>query len=237
MDMPDNNFWVVIPAAGSGRRMEQSTPKQFLMLNGRPVIDYSLALFYHHPHIQGIVVVSDPQDPRLLSAIEPYRDKVVITNGGASRAESVVNGLKLLQAKLVEPSSAWVLVHDAARPCLTQSDLNALLRSSAQFSEGALLVAPIVDTLKQCQELSVVKTHNREEFALALTPQMAPLLHLHQALVSALEQGIAVTDEAQALELAGYRVGKVTGRRDNIKITYPEDLALASYFLSQHEQN
>jgi 2-C-methyl-D-erythritol 4-phosphate cytidylyltransferase len=236
MKMSEIQFWAVIPAAGSGTRMKQSIPKQYLNLNGRPVIDYTLALFYHLPQIEGIVVAGDPSDPRLLSAIEPYRDRVVLAPGGETRAESVANGLRQLESKLTEVSDCWVLVHDAARPCLTQNDLKALMDSRSQYQDGALLVAPVADTLKQCHQLRVIRTHNRDEYALALTPQMAPLQKLQQALALALERGIQVTDEAQALELAGYSVGTVIGRRDNIKITYPEDLALASFFLSQQEQ-
>ncbi len=233
MTMSAKNFWVVIPAAGSGSRMQQSTPKQYLSLNGRPVLDYSLNVFYLHPAIEQIVVVGDQQDVRLLKIIEPYQDKVLLAPGGETRAESVANGLSLVAEKSAVQDSVWVMVHDAARPCLTDIDLNALIESSERFTDGALLVAPVVDTLKQCSEERVTQTHNREQFALALTPQMAPLSHLREALSLASTQGVSVTDEAQALELAGFSVGTVAGRRDNIKITYPEDLALASFFLSQ----
>ncbi len=234
MTKPAKHFWVVIPAAGTGSRMQQTIPKQYLQLNGRPVLDYSLALFYHHPDIQRIVVVGDEQDNRLQQIIEPYKNKVLVTAGGDTRAESVSHGLELIAQHTTDFESTWVLVHDAARPCLNEQDLNALIASSEQFPDGALLVAPVVDTLKQCAQRQVMQTHNREHFALALTPQMAPLSNLQLALRQAQQKGAIVTDEAQALELAGYRVGTVSGRRDNIKVTFPEDLALASFFLSQH---
>ena len=236
MSLQTPEFWVVIPAAGRGSRMQQSTAKQYLELSGRKVIEYSLERFSQDQEIRGIIIVTD-DDETVLPIIEKFQQSYPkihfqITRGGAERADSVRLGLKAVKT-LSTNDNVWVLVHDAARPCLTTTDLIRLKQSTKNYPEGAILAAPIVDTLKQIKHSRITETHNRQLFMRALTPQMAPLKLLSEAVEHCQKNNVLITDEAQALETFGASVGVVEGRHDNIKITYPEDLALAEFILKQ----
>ncbi|WP_144391353.1 2-C-methyl-D-erythritol 4-phosphate cytidylyltransferase [Pleionea sediminis] len=230
----ESDIWVVIPAAGCGSRMQSDVPKQYLSLANKKVIEHSLDLFSRDESLSGIVVVADADDRYIDSILQNYSDKVVRVEGGKERADSVLNGLLWLN-ELDSAKNIWVLVHDAARPCLTVGDLDKLKKSRKTFSQGAILVAPVVDTLKQVSGDTIVATHNRAEFRRALTPQLAPLTILLDALINARKANQPITDEAQALEFAGHQVGTVEGERNNLKITYPEDLALAEWILKNRE--
>ncbi len=223
-------FWVVIPAAGIGKRMQSAIPKQYLTLGHLTVIEHTLNCFLSFPELLGIVVC--------LSATDNYWTKLAISKdsiiqmvkGGKERAHSVLAGLQLL-AKQAQFDD-WVLVHDAARPNLQLSDLEKLLIKVQQDEIGGLLAVPARDTLKQA-DLSgrVIKTLNRSSVWHALTPQAFRLGILQQALEQALQANQMITDEASAMELAGYTPLLVEGRSDNIKITRPEDIEwLAPYF-------
>ncbi len=236
MSESQGELWVVIPAAGSGSRMSSETPKQYLTLQNHPVIDYSIQLFRSHHQVTGIVVVTQADDKAWNKLQNQYNDKVMNTLGGKERSDSVLNGLKFVEQQVSDLHSTWVMVHDAARPCLTRNDLNHLIESRKQFNNGAILAAPVVDTLKQVKENQLIsKTHNRELYARAFTPQLAPLVTLKKALEKCRQQKNAVTDEAQAMELYRKPMGIVYGRRDNIKVTYPEDIALAEFILKQQQ--
>ncbi len=221
--------WALIPAAGKGARMASAVPKQYLPLGGRPVIQYSLERLGRHPLIQGVVVVLAPGDghwPRLeLDLPVP----LYTVTGGQERCHSVARGLGFL-ADLASPDD-WVLVHDAARPCLSREDLDRLIRAVGGDPVGGLLAAPVADTLKRGEGGCAVGTLERRGVWRALTPQMFRLGRLRKALEQALERGVEVTDEASAMEMAGYRPRLVEGRGDNIKITRPEDLELAACIL------
>ncbi len=230
MSQTQQEYWVIIPAAGCGSRMNSDTPKQYLPLCGKKVIEHSLSLFDADEDIAGIVVVADTNDNYISEVLASCSNRVFRVDGGAERADSVMNGLNWLIEQQVNRESC-VLVHDAARPCLSVTDLDKLKASVGDFPDGAILVAPVVDTLKQVNGSNISKTHDRAQFRRALTPQMAPLGVLHHALKQANKKNLCVTDEAQALELAGVRVGVVEGQRNNLKITYPEDLALAEFVL------
>jgi 2-C-methyl-D-erythritol 4-phosphate cytidylyltransferase len=223
-------YWVVIPAAGSGNRMGAAVPKQYLELAGRTVIEHTLACFTSHPLISGVVVALAERDPawsRL--ALSPGRPLVTVA-GGADRHLSVLNALCRL-ADMALPDD-WVLVHDAARPCLRRADLDRLIAMLQDHPVGGLLGVPVPDTLKRVDARGdVVETLQRDGVWRAQTPQMFRLGALTAALEGASAAGVAVTDEAGAMEHAGHAVRMVEGHADNIKITAPGDLALAEVFL------
>ncbi|MCJ8169721.1 2-C-methyl-D-erythritol 4-phosphate cytidylyltransferase [Atopomonas sediminilitoris] len=224
-------FSVVIPAAGVGARMRADRPKQYLPLHGKTVLEHTLDCFLGHPSLQHLVVslaVDDPFWPRLPIAAD---SRVLRAPGGLERADSVLNGLERLRA-LELPDEHWVLVHDAARPLLHADDLTLLLDTLADDAVGGLLAVPARDTLKQAEQGRVARTLERSRIWQAFTPQMFRLGTLYDALSRALAAGTTVTDEASAIEWLGLAPRLVEGRSDNLKITRPEDLALAAFYLS-----
>ena len=222
--MNDLPFWVVIPAAGIGSRMQADRPKQYLPLAGCSLIEHTLDCFLNQPGLQGLVVSlaeNDPYWPELPCAQDL---RIRIAPGGRERADSVLNGLETLVALGAKPDD-WVLVHDAARPNLAASDLHTLLKTLADDPVGGLLAVPVRDTLKQAgADRRVTATPDRSLFWQAYTPQMFRLEALRQALSGALAAGATITDEASAMEWAGQAPLLVEGRADNIKVTRPEDL-------------
>ncbi|MBL8250554.1 MAG: 2-C-methyl-D-erythritol 4-phosphate cytidylyltransferase [Candidatus Competibacter sp.] len=214
--------------------MGSSVPKQYLPLLGRPVIAHALSTLLRHPRIAGVAVAVDVADSRWPAvAAKLETDKPVLTvAGGAERCHSVLNGLERLSGHLAP--DAWVLVHDAARPCLPGADLDRLLGALADDPVGGLLAAPVRDTLKQADAGGrSATTLDRARLWHALTPQMFRLEPLRAALQAALARGLLVTDEAAAMEAAGFAPRLIEGRADNLKITRPEDLAVAEFFLSR----
>lgn len=218
------SFWVVIPAAGVGSRMQADRPKQYLFLDGRCLIEHTLDCFLTEPNLRGLVVCLSPDDgwwPELTCAADP---RITRADGGRERADSVLNGLQTL-ASLGADEQDWVLVHDAARPNLAQSDLHALLHKVQDDPVGGLLAVPVRDTLKLAgPDGRVSSTPDRSLFWQAYTPQMFRLGALRTALSDALAAGAVITDEASAMEWAGHSPQLVEGRSDNIKVTRPEDL-------------
>ena len=233
-----NKVWVVLPAAGVGARMQADRPKQYLPLLGKTVIEHTLACFAEHPAVAGIVVAITDGDPywaELTSTSLSERRNVHTASGGRERADSVLNALDYLVNTLQVTADTCVLVHDAARPCLSRHDLDALLVAGATETAGAILAVPVRDTMKRAQAnggLRISHTEERNGLWHALTPQMAQLGILRAALADALQRGLGVTDEASALEHAGLHPLLVEGDARNIKITRPADLALATFFLS-----
>lgn len=235
--MSNTKAWVVIPAAGVGKRMQADRPKQYLTLRGKTVLEHTLNCFVEHAVIAGIVVV--------VSADDPYWEQLefghMITpifraEGGKERADSVLSGLRYLSEVLHLEDETLVLVHDAARPCLSQTDLNHLVTVAQQNPAGALLGYPVRDTMKRATEQGlVVHTEPRDGLWHALTPQAAPLGVIKQALEQGLVAGAAITDEASALESLGLKPQLVEGDAWNIKITRPSDLALAEVLLQLRE--
>lgn len=230
--------WVVIPAAGVGARMTADRPKQYLPLAGRTVLEHSLSHFSQHSSVRGIVLsvaIEDAYWPALdLNTSVPLH----CVAGGNERAHSVLNALQfldaLMQAEPPEAQDPWVLVHDAARPCVRAEDIDKLLSDLQDDPLGGLLAIPVRDTMKRADVNDcVVYSEPRAGLWHALTPQMFRLGCLKRSLEEALAQGQQVTDESSALELAGFTPRLVEGHADNIKITRPEDLALAEFFLQQ----
>ncbi len=228
---------MLIPAAGAGNRMGSVIPKQYLPLAGRPVVAHTLDIFLRHPRIAGLMVIIGGEDawwPEIAANLAPDKPPWVV-EGGAERCHSVLNGLEALRGH-AHPDD-WVLVHDAARPCLTDADLDRLLDELADDPVGGLLAVPVRDTLKQADgDGRVVATVDRSRLWHALTPQMFRLKLLHESLRAALAHGLLVTDEAAALEATGFSPRLIEGRADNLKITRPEDLALAEFYLTRRQE-
>lgn len=210
--------------------MAAAVPKQYLPLAGRSVIEWSLAPFLQLERAGGIVVVLADGDQRWSQTDLAGHAKITTTPGGAERMDSVLAGLKVLET--CASGSDWVLVHDAARPCLSSVELERLLTELADDEVGGLLAAPVVDTLKRADaQQRVDQTVPREQLWRALTPQMFRFELLQRALQSAVHNRVAVTDEAQAVEALGLRPKLIAGDADNIKITLPEDLPRAERIL------
>jgi len=222
-------IWAVVPAAGRGSRMGADRPKQYLELAGRTVLEHTLRRLLAEPRIAGIVVPFARDDVEGLRIVAGLGERVLATVGGAERCHSVLNGLDALPAAA---DADWALVHDAARPCLRRADLAKLIGELAADRCGGILGVPVRDTLKRCAPDGAIEhTVDRNHLWHALTPQMFRLSVLRDALRAALAAGRLVTDEAQAVELAGFVPRVVEGHADNIKITRPEDLPLADYYL------
>lgn len=222
-------IWAVVPAAGRGARMGGDVPKQYLELAGRTILEHTLRRLLEEPRIEAIVVAlaaGDVQGEGIARACGP---RVRVTQGGAERCHSVLNGITALGAC----DEDWALVHDAARPCLRPDDLARLIDELVGGSAcGGILGVPVKDTLKRCSTIgSIEATVDRSSLWHALTPQMFRAGVLRGALEAALAAGTLVTDEAQAIERQGLVPRMVEGHADNLKITRPEDLPLAELYL------
>lgn len=227
-------YWVVVAAAGVGQRMQADCPKQYLPLAGSTVIEQTIARLRDLPGLSGILVslaADDVHWQRLRIAHDPMIRRI---DGGSERCHSVLNALCALDS-LADPDD-WVLVHDAARPCVHRDDLQRLTAAACADAVGALLAYPVRDTMKR-QTVDgrgarrVGSTENRVGLWHALTPQLFRLQPLREALQAALAAGQVVTDEAEAMERRGWSPMLVEGRADNIKVTRSEDLMLAEFYL------
>ncbi len=233
MNLP---VWALVPASGIGTRMGADRPKQYLELEGRSLLARSLDRLLVHPRVEGAVVALAPGDA-WWSKLGYRSSKPLLTcEGGAERLHSVLSTLQRLEEHL--DSDALVLVHDAVRPFLVQQDLSRLIAAAERDESGALLAAPLADTLKRVHRQEeggqvdrVGDTIPRDGLWLALTPQAFRLSLLKSALHNALEQGQLVTDDASAMELLGFAPRLLRGDRRNIKLTHPEDLLLGRWIL------
>ncbi len=224
-------IWAIVPAAGRGTRAGGTIPKQYQDLSGRPLIEHSLRALASHPRIAGLMVVLAADDPHWPDWSTMEAKPVLTTIGGAERTDSVLAGLEALPEEVGEDD--FVLIHDAARPCLRAADIDALLDAKAE--QGALLATPLVDTLKRAgSDGLVVQTVSRDGLWRALTPQRFRRGALTRALRGAVADGVLVTDEAMAMERIGIFARVVEGSPDNIKVTTAQDFELASYWLSRH---
>ncbi len=228
----NTRFWVIVPAAGTSQRMSEGVPKQYLPFGDATVIEASISNFLAHPKVAKVVIALHEKDVHWNTLAVSKNEKIHTIEGGSSRAKSVHNALQYLD-NTSAASEDFVLVHDAARPCLRKSDLDSLIQQLEEDDVGGILASPISDTLKIVDQLKmenniVSKTLDREYIWRAFTPQMFRLNTLKKALAYCAEQDITVTDEASAIEAIGLQVKLITGRGDNIKITHSEDLILAS---------
>jgi 2-C-methyl-D-erythritol 4-phosphate cytidylyltransferase len=224
-------YWLILPAAGVGRRFGDPKPKQYFEVHGRTLLEWSLAPFVADARCVGLVVALASDDP-FWPAVAKKLTRVMTTVGGAERGHSVRNGLAALQGQI--EASDWVLVHDAARPCLPSKDLNRLVETLESHLVGGLLAARASDTLKAAgDDLQVTRTVDRSGLWRALTPQMFRYGRLCEALDAALAAGRVPTDEAQAVEWLGDHPQIVAGSPANLKVTGPEDLIVAAALLQE----
>ncbi|QSX34768.1 2-C-methyl-D-erythritol 4-phosphate cytidylyltransferase [Shewanella avicenniae] len=223
----------VVPAAGIGSRMQAERPKQYLPLADSCILAVTLDVLLSHPAISEVVVALNPDDTYFSALPQAKHPKLRQVIGGAERVDSVIAALQL-----IDTPASWALVHDAARPCLTHTDIDKLLSSRSQFPHGAILAAPVRDTMKRAGNNGCIATTvPREALWHALTPQLFPTAELLLALEQAVQAGVNVTDEASAMEWKGVSPGLVSGRVDNIKVTHPDDLPLAALYLEYHRHH
>lgn len=224
-------MYAIIVAAGSGQRFASDTPKQFLEIAGKLAIQHSIDAFDKVDEVEGIVLVM-PKKQKLWKDIELKSNKpLMYTTGGSSRAQSVLHGLQILAPSV--DNTSWILVHDAARLCITAGDIEKLIKVCNKNNQGGLLVKAVTDTIKFSKDgKHVDKTIDRNKLKAALTPQMFPYKQLLNVLESVDTK--KTTDEASAFEQAGIKPLMVKGRSDNIKITYSEDLLMAEYILRKN---
>ncbi|MDR5904397.1 2-C-methyl-D-erythritol 4-phosphate cytidylyltransferase [Franzmannia qiaohouensis] len=225
-----SRLWLIVPAAGVGRRMAADCPKQYLPLAGSTVLAQTLARLHAAFPTATLCLCLARDDVYFDAAMVPFADWRRI-GGGAERAESVAAALTAIAAEAAADDA--VLVHDAARPCVSVDDLTHLQAALVDEPDGALLAVPVADTMKRAAaDGRVARTEPRDALWHALTPQGARYGLLCDALAAARARGVAPTDEASALEALGRAPRLVAGRRDNLKITHPDDLALAEQILA-----
>lgn len=222
-------YWVVIPAAGVGLRMKNALPKQYLPLKNKTIIEFTLAPFLELQTIEKVVVCLSDNDTYWEKLSISKHPKIIRAKGGQTRAESVLNSLKYLQA--LAKNQDWVIVHDAVRPCLRLEDLKEFVEEINDSAVGGLLAVPVRDTLKKLTPGHSLETLDRRNLWCAQTPQM----FRYGLLLDALQKADlkTITDESQAMELSGYNPMITEGKNANIKITYPEDLILAEKIIGE----
>lgn len=233
-------IWAVLPAAGIGRRMGSAIPKQYLSINGVPLLLHSLRRLSAVKEIQKIVVVIHPEDSRWADLEESiaveFGNRIITVMGGDERYQSVLNGLTEMAG--FADKDDWVLVHDAVRPCVRTSDIENLISKVSLHPVGGLLGSAVDNTLKRVgEDLAVIETVDRESYWNALTPQMFRFAQLKESIEGVVASGEQVTDEAAAMEVAGFKPIMVAGNKDNIKITHEADLLLASQILKNQASN
>lgn len=228
--MKTPKFWGIVPAAGVGKRMNADRPKQYLLLSEKTVIEHTLTRLIESAIFEKIVVAISEDDPFWNVLPISKHEKIVRAKGGKERADSVLNALAEIEN--LADANDWVLVHDAARPCITTGDIQTLISTLEHDAVGGILALPSHDTLKDVNGRQILGTHDRNRIWRALTPQMFRYGALKTALEST-QGNVGITDEASALEFQGFSPKIVEGCADNIKITRPEDLALVQFYLTQ----
>lgn len=223
----------LVVAAGEGRRMGAGVPKQLLPLAGKPVLLHSLAAFDRHPQVDALCVAARPAYHSMLRLEKPWTDlhkELLVVSGGNERSDSVWNALEALEGR-----AGVVIIHDGVRPLVTEQMISATLAHALE-GRGAIIALPVSDTVKVVGEDGFIdRTLDRSRLWLAQTPQAFPYEMIHDAHRRAREQGLALTDDAQAAENAGYDVAVVRAMSLNLKITRPEDLAIAEAFIRAQE--
>ncbi len=215
-------YFVIIPAAGTGQRMQADRPKQYLSWQEKPLLHYAIEAFIHLPYVSNITVALAPDDHYWPTLLWSHHEKVQTALGANTRAQSVLNALYALKHQA--QADDWVLVHDAARPFITAADIERLVTSLSHDPVGGILAWPSSDTLKTVVDGVVQHTLARETVWQAQTPQMFRYGLLLRALDAALQTEQVVTDESSAMESAKHSVKVVLGSLSNRKVTYLEDL-------------
>lgn len=224
-----HKLWVILPAAGSGSRFSKTELKQYQMIQERTVLEHTVARLNQLP-LKGYVLAIAEQDNVAKTLPFSSQEKAHFCLGGAERVNSVLNALNYLSE--IASENDWVLVHDAARPCVSLDCLQQLVNTAITQDRAAILAIPVRDTLKRVvSDFDIQETVDRSMLWQAQTPQMAKLGRLKHAIEQALQEGATITDEASALEHIAESVSVVQGSSDNIKITYPDDLELARLIL------
>lgn len=216
--------------------MQADRPKQYLRLHGKTILEHTAEKLLAHSAVNKVIIALSEDDPYFSELPLASNPDVIRVEGGKERADSVLSALNYLSAAVEKPS--WVMVHDAARPCLAAADIDKLIAELRAHPVGGILAAPVRDTMKRGNASQhITETVDRTHLWHALTPQMFPVELLHQALSQALAAGSNITDEASAVELLGLNPKLVAGRADNLKVTQPEDLALAEFYLAREVSN
>lgn len=223
-----SRLWAVVPAAGAGSRLAHETPKQYLQIGDRSLLEHSLRALLQVDAINEIVVVLAAKDDRW-PRLQIAGDKRIRTAvGGERRCDSVLAGLQLLAARA--NAHDLVLVHDAARPCVAVTDIKRLIEQAGRHEVGGILAVPVVDTLKRVDAGGlIIGTQDRSRLYQAQTPQLFRFAVLLEALQTAVDSGAEITDESSAVEHMGLKPVVVAGSRDNIKVTYADDLVIAGH--------
>ncbi len=235
---PPPGCWAIITAAGTSQRMGTAIPKQYLPLQDATVLEASISCFLRHPRINAVIVALHANDQTWKDLRIATHKSIHAVIGGATRAQSVNTAL----SRLTELSQAndFVIVHDAARPCLNYADLDRLINKLLQDEVGGILAVSVDDTIKRARRgnnsIEVESTIDRTHLWRALTPQMFRVWVLRKALNYCLQNNIKVTDEASAVEAIGLQVKLLEGRRDNIKITWPQDMTLAASIIKHNHK-
>ena len=230
----ENAIWAIVPAAGIGSRMAADRPKQYLTISGKTILEHTLSGLLQVEDISGVQLCLSPSDEFWSELNFEHERMLPVIDGGAQRADSVLSGLQALSG--LAKADDWVLVHDAARPCISQPMLERLFDTVAEHAVGGILAIPLADTIKRSNNnegiFVIDKTIDRDQLWAAQTPQMFRYGLLKQSVLTAIENDVAITDEASAIEAAGHQSLLVPGSRSNIKVTYPEDLGWVEWFLS-----
>lgn len=219
------NYYVIIPAAGIGSRMQCAVPKQYLKIGEQAILEKTLAVFLEYAKISQIIVALHKDDQHWSALLISQSPKIQAVKGGDARSDSVWQSLLALENQ-AGPND-WVLVHDACRPFITHADLDRLINALDAHEIGGLLGLPVRDTLKRVNKANVIETVARDNLWHAQTPQMFRYHVLKKAMQQVIDKNLDVTDDASAVELLGLKPLVVQGKSRNIKITYPEDLELS----------
>lgn len=230
-DMNNDNYYLVMPASGMGKRMKSETPKQYLKLsNGLTIIDQCLKTLLKVDVISGFVIALSEKDTLFKSSLYFNHSKMLVSaKGGRERFNSVLNALNSL-AKIAKPND-WILVHDSVRPCVKKIDIEMLINEVSNHQTGGILATSVVDTIKQVAIDGKVSTIDRSKLFKAQTPQMFRYGVLKDALENAVKLNHNITDESEAIENLGYSIKIVVGSSSNIKITQIDDLEQANHYL------
>jgi 2-C-methyl-D-erythritol 4-phosphate cytidylyltransferase len=236
------SFIAIVPAAGVGKRMQANCPKQYLRINNESILSHTVMKLLSHPSINQVIIALGEDDQYFAESQLAQHEDIIRVNGGAERVDSVLNGLQAID----DSKYPWVLVHDAARPCVTHKDIDTLIEQCLRHNKGGILATPVRDTMKRGTSFggdvegdinNIDHTVERDQLWHALTPQLYKTAELTVAIEQALVNERQITDEASAIEQANLPSLLVSGSSENIKITHPDDLALAEFYINQQANN